>query len=248
VPELRKFIQSAGRLPEHLARKFHHAATKRGGALHLMYGQAEATARISGLDPECLPAAARSIGVALPGGRLSVQRDGAECGAMEEGELLYEGPNVMMGYATAPEDLEKGDLLNGRLATGDFGYRDESGLFYITGRKSRFVKLYGWRISLDDVEEILAHTGPVAAINEEDRIIVYTEQDSAEFAECVAQLTAKLRVHPSGVEIRTIARIPRMGNGKTDYRSLASAAGAAPPEGERAAQPARSGGSRLPEQ
>jgi acyl-coenzyme A synthetase/AMP-(fatty) acid ligase len=79
---LTKFVQTGGRLPEHLARKFHCAAAKRGGVLHLMYGQAEATARITGLPPKLLPEAARSIGLALPGGRLSV----------EEGELIYEGP------------------------------------------------------------------------------------------------------------------------------------------------------------
>ena len=71
-----KFVQTGGRLPEHLVRKFHFAATKRGGVLHLMYGQAEATARITGLPPELLPAAARSVGRTLPGGRLWVELDG----------------------------------------------------------------------------------------------------------------------------------------------------------------------------
>src|SRR5205085_1023241 len=121
---------------EHLGRKFHFAAAKRGGVMHLMYGQAEATARITGLPPELLPEAARSIGFVL-GGRLSVELDGSVCAPMEEGELIYEGPAVMMGYATQPGDLAKGDVLGGKLATGDLGYQDERGLFYITGRKAR---------------------------------------------------------------------------------------------------------------
>jgi len=218
---LTKFVQTGGRLPEHLARKFHHAAEKRGGALHLMYGQAEATARIAGLPPERLPEAARSIGFTLPGGRLSVESNGSLRRPMEEGELIYEGPNVMMGYATHPADLEKGDLLGGRLATGDLGYQDDQGLFYITGRKARFVKLFGWRISLDDVEELLSPAGPVAAVNERDRILIYTEQNSAALAEPVQQLSARLRIHPSGFEVRTIESLPRLANGKIDYQSLA---------------------------
>ena len=207
---LTKFVQTGGRLPEHLARKFHLAAAKRGGVLHLMYGQAEATARITGLPPEFLPAAARSVGLTLPGGRLWI----------EEGELIYQGPNVMMGYATHPSDLQQGDLLGGKLETGDLGYQDDRGLFYITGRKTRFVKLFGWRISLDDVEELLAAMGPVAAVNEQDRIIVYTEQNSAAFAEAVQRLSGRLRIHPSGFEVRTTQSIPRLANGKIDYRSL----------------------------
>ena len=207
---LTKFVQTGGRLPEHLARKFHLAAARRGGSLHLMYGQAEATARITGLPPEFLPEAARSAGLTLPGGRLW----------LDEGELVYEGPNVMMGYATHPSDLAKGDLLGGKLATGDLGYQDERGLFYITGRRARFVKLFGWRISLDDVEELLAPVGPVAAVNEQDRIVVYTEQNSAAFAEAVQGLSGRLRIHPSGFEVRTTQTIPRLANGKIDYRSL----------------------------
>jgi acyl-CoA synthetase (AMP-forming)/AMP-acid ligase II len=217
---LTKFVQTGGRLPEYLARKFHFAAAKRGGVLHLMYGQAEATARITGLAPELLPEAARSVGRVLPGGRLWVESDGAGRGPMEEGELIYEGPNVMMGYATHPSDLQQGELPGGKLATGDLGYQDDQGLFYITGRKTRFVKLFGWRVSLDEVEELLAPLGAVAAVNEQDRIIVYTEQRSAAFAEAVQQLSMRLRVHPSGFDIRATQSIPRLANGKIDYRSL----------------------------
>jgi len=221
VPLLKKFVQIGGRLPEHLAMKFHSLAHERGGELHLMYGQAEATARISGLPPELLPEARGSVGFALPGGRLRVERDGCECAPMEEGELVYQGPNVMMGYATCPEDLAKGDELRGVVATGDLGYRDGRGLFYITGRRSRFVKLYGWRVSLDEVEELLSHAAPVAAVNHQDRLVIYAEHPGVLFADAVKQLAARLQLHPSGFEIREIDSIPRLANGKVDYRSLA---------------------------
>jgi long-chain acyl-CoA synthetase len=221
VPLLKKFVQIGGRLPGHLASEFHSISKGRGGALHLMYGQAEATARISGLPPEMLPDARASVGFVLPGGHLRVERDGCPCAPMEEGELVYEGPNVMMGYATCREDLGNGDQLGGVVATGDLGYCDTRGLFYITGRKSRFVKMYGWRVSLDEVEDLLSAAAPVAAVNERERLVIYAESPGAGFADAVQQLASKLKLHPSGFEVREIRGIPRLANGKVDYRSLA---------------------------
>jgi len=142
---------------------------------------------------------------------------------MEEGELLYEGPNVMMGYATCSQDLAKGDVQGGRLATGDLGYCDDRGLFYITGRRTRFAKVFGWRVSLDDVEELLSGVARVAAVNENDRIIIYTEETRTDFAEHVGQLAGTLRLHPSAFHIRPMAALPRLANGKLDYRSLTAA-------------------------
>jgi len=141
---------------------------------------------------------------------------------MEEGELVYQGPTVMMGYAMEAADLAHGDLLGGRVATGDLGYRDAAGLFYITGRRARFAKLFGWRVSLDDVEELLSSTAPVAAVNEQERVVIYTERPGPGFDEAVQQLAARLRLHGSAFESRPIDSIPRLANGKIDYRSLTS--------------------------
>lgn len=212
VPALKRFVQTGGRLPERLARKFDAAAKVRGGALHLMYGQAEATARISGLPPEYLPEAARSVGFPLEGGRLSVEG--------EDGELIFEGPNVMMGYAECAADLARGDELGGRVATGDLGYRDERGLFYITGRRSRFAKVFGWRVSLDDIEEMLSAHGPVAARERDGRIVIYAEREPGHMAEAVDALARTTRLHPAAFEVRQVASVPRLPNGKTDYTRL----------------------------
>jgi acyl-CoA synthetase (AMP-forming)/AMP-acid ligase II len=211
-------------MPPHLATKIHAIAQARGGELHLMYGQAEATARISGLPPELLPEACKSIGFVLGGGQLWIEHEGHECADMEEGELIYRGPNVMMGYAMCPEDLARDDEQCGVVATGDLGYRDRCGLFYITGRRSRFVKLSGWRVSLDEVEQLLAHAAPVAAVNDGERLVIYAELPGAAFADEVGQLAQRLNLHPSFFEIREIDAIPRLASGKVDYRSLTGTA------------------------
>jgi len=223
VPLLKKFVQTGGRLAGHLVRKFHTTLQQRGGELHVMYGQAEATARISGLPPEWLPEECGSVGFALPGGRMWVEDEGRECALGEEGEFIYQGPNVMMGYARGPEDLGKGDELGGRIATGDLGYRDARGLFYITGRKSRFVKLYGWRVSLDEVEEMLSPAATVAAISERDHLVIYAERPDANLRAAVDRLADRLNLHRTGFEIREIDAIPRLANGKVDYRRLTQA-------------------------
>ena len=70
------------------------------------------------------------------------------------------------------------------------------------------------------MEELLAPAGPVAAVNERERILIYTEQNSAALAEPVQQLSARLRIHPSGFEVCTIGSLPRLANGKIDYQSL----------------------------
>lgn len=220
VPSLINFLQAAGFFPAHLARKFHEIAQSRGGALRLMYGQSEAATRMAHVGPEWLPENSRSIGIVVPGGRLWVQNEGRECAPMEEGEIYYHGENVMMGYAFDPEDLCKGDELGGTLATGDMGYRDARGLFYITGRRARFAKVFGWRVGLDEVEELLSPVATVAAVCEADRVVIYAEQPGDALSQAVDVLAFRLRLHRAGFEIRAIDEIPRLANNKVNYRAL----------------------------
>lgn len=98
-----------------------------------------------------------SIGMAIPEGKLSlVDENGQEIVTTDtEGELKYEGPNVTMGYGTCMEDLLKGDEFCGTYFTGDIAKMDSDGYFYIVGRKKRFLKLFGLRVSLDQCEKII---------------------------------------------------------------------------------------------
>jgi peptidoglycan/LPS O-acetylase OafA/YrhL len=141
-----------------------------------------------------------------------------------EGELIYRGPNVMMGYAYEREDLERGPELD-ELATGDIAVRTRDGLFRIVGRSSRIVKPFGLRVSLDDLESILAADGIPAAVTGNDGLIVVavTSAPPDDLASCLA-LRLKL---PEGLfHVSLYGDLPRLPNGKTDYRAILDAASA----------------------
>jgi acyl-CoA synthetase (AMP-forming)/AMP-acid ligase II len=194
-----------------------------GGRLYVMYGQTEAGPRITTLPAEALPAKLGSVGPALPGGRLSILVDGEETtepGAV--GEIVYRGPNVMMGYGESAADLARGDDLGGVLRTGDRGYLDADGYLFHVGRSSRFAKAFGVRLNLDDIEAMVATVhAPVAAVSGDDQVVVFAEGADQETLRTITKtLAERLRLHRTGIDARAIDALPRLGNGKTDYPAL----------------------------
>ncbi len=121
-----------------------------------MYGQTEASPRMSCVPSDRLLEKLGSVGLAMPGGRLSIiDGEGRPLPAGETGGVVYEGPNVMMGYATCRTDLPLGDTTGGRIETGDLGRLDAEGFLFLSGRAARFAKIAGLRLSLDDMERQL---------------------------------------------------------------------------------------------
>lgn len=228
-PSLRVLTQAGGRLRPELIAAFHEKISAVGGRMVPMYGQTEATARITVLPPARLPEKLGSPGIALPGGRLSVVGDdGAETAEPGvTGEVVYRGPNVMMGYADDAADLARGDDLGGVLRTGDLGYLDDEGFIFLTGRLKRIGKVFGVRVNLDDIEKLLRDStvdlhGPVAAVPAGEKVVVWCEggYDDAARAELVKLLADRLKLHRSGFEVRTVDELPLLSSGKIDYRSL----------------------------
>ncbi|HEY1495763.1 MAG TPA: AMP-binding protein [Candidatus Solibacter sp.] len=219
VPSLRTMTQAGGKLHIDLVAHFHEKMVERGGRFFVMYGQTEATARIAILPHDRLPEKLGSAGIAIPGGRFHIDSDGAE-----SGELIYTGPNVMMGYATCREDLALGDVLQGRLATGDLARLDAEGFVTIEGRMKRDAKLFGLRINLDEIESMLRAHGPTAVISGPDKLLIYCEHgDEAAFAGYRTELAAKLKVNHRALEFFRLERLPVNGSGKIDYQALAGA-------------------------
>ncbi len=217
-PTLKTMTQAGGRLKPELAREWHDKCAVAGARFFVMYGQTEATARISFVPPERLAAKAGSVGVAIPGGTLELQsgEDGLE-------EIVYRGPNVMLGYAEDRASLALGDELHGVLHTGDLGRRDEEEFFYVTGRLKRFAKLFGSRVSLDDVEHYSESAWAVraAAVERDGVLAVFIVPHGEVNADAVrAGVAAHVGVPPVAVSVRLLEELPVTSSGKKDYRAL----------------------------
>jgi long-chain acyl-CoA synthetase len=219
LPSLRVLTQAGGKLSPECISQVAQLSAERRRQFFVMYGQTEATARIAYVPAERLQEKIGSIGIAIPGGHLCVDT--------ETNELLYEGPNVMLGYAEQSDDLAKGDELNGRLRTGDLAKCDEDGFFYITGRLKRFLKLFGRRFSLDEMEELIAQHVDcgVACYGRDDRLVVAIDSTVGQ-RDATKVMTDVLKLHPSAFRVVTLDSLPRLPNGKQDYQALARLGGA----------------------
>lgn len=211
LPTLRAMTQAGGRLDDATILRFHRLLAARGQQLHVMYGQTEATARICCMPPGELADRIGSVGPAIAGGRLRI----------ENGEVVYSGPNVMLGYATSREGLGRGDELEGTLYTGDVGFLDGDGYLTLIGRNKRFAKVFGLRVNLEEIEDRLRSYGPTAAIAGEDRVVLFCEYgDLEELERHRRRLIDELTLHPTSLELRRIDRIPVSVRGKVDYGEL----------------------------
>jgi len=157
LPNLKVITQGGGKLTEAMWRSLAQYAKDNGKQFIATYGQSECTARMAYLPAEMAMDKVCSIGIAEPGGQLSIVDDnGNETFEREaQGEMVYRGENVTLGYATCREDLLKGDENHGVMHTGDLARRDADGCYFIIGRLKRFLKIYGLRIGLDEVERMI---------------------------------------------------------------------------------------------
>ncbi|MEV8504165.1 AMP-binding protein [Actinoplanes sp. NPDC051475] len=210
-PSLRTLTQAGGRLRPELVEDFAQRMAAVDGRLFVMYGQTEATARMTVLPPDRIKDKLGSAGLPIPGGYISIA----------DGEVVYTGMNVMMGYAESAADLARGDDLGGVLRTGDLGHLDDEGFLFLTGRLKRIGKVFGVRVNLDDVERSLAAHGTVAAVAGDDKLHVFVEGADAELTRSVREeLAVFLGTHFSGLDVRGIDALPLLPTGKIDYRSL----------------------------
>jgi len=157
LPDLKIVTQGGGKLTEEMWQSLVDYAKDKGKKFIATYGQSECTARMAYLPAELAATKICSIGIAEPGGQLSIiNHEGVETFEGEDsGEMVYRGENVTLGYAHSKEDLLKGDENHGIMHTGDLARRDADGCYYIIGRLKRFLKIFGLRIGLDEVENLI---------------------------------------------------------------------------------------------
>ena len=224
LPSLRTMTQAGGKLLPALHRKFAEYAQREGKNFVVMYGQCEATARMSYLPPERALDKVGSMGIAIPGGQFTlIDADGREIVEPEVmGELVYVGANVTLGYAERAEDLAKGDERHGRLVTGDMARRDAEGFYYIVGRKKRFLKIFGNRVNLDETERLIKDHFPdvdcaCGGVDDKMKIFVTGSGREKEIQDFVAE---KTHLNFTAFDVEPINSIPKNASGKTLYSEL----------------------------
>lgn len=222
-PSLRTLSQAGGKLSRELQAYYAGYAEKSGKRFIIMYGQSEATAAITWLPPEDALRKPGSVGIVIPGGKISlIDAEGNPVtGENKRGELCYEGPNVAMGYAQRGEDLAKGDEMHGRLRTGDIAEIDGEGYVAVTGRLKRFIKMAGHRISLDEVDSIIMDelNIPSASVGTDDHLAVFVTDE--QYREMVGTLIReRISAAQKGLRVLVISEFPRNEGGKILYAAL----------------------------
>lgn len=222
LPYLKTMTQAGGKLNKDIAKEYIEFAKEKGKKFFVMYGQTEATARMSYLPFENALDKYASIGIAIPRGKFSlIDVNGNTIEEPDvDGELVYIGPNVSLGYAECRADLAKGDENHGELHTGDVARRDSDGFYYITGRMKRFVKVWGNRCNLDATEQMVKSiTTSCACVGVDDKITIFVTQQGLE--ESIIKLLAeKTGFNPKAFEVRVIDAIPVKSSGKIDYPAM----------------------------
>ncbi len=218
---VRTMTQAGGRLPADVAARFGAWMEQRGGRLFVMYGQTEATARMAFVDPAVLLDKPSIIGKPIPGGSFALLDDDGRpvAGPDRAGELVYRGPNVMMGYAERADDLARGAELS-ELRTGDLAMVDSDGDYRLIGRKQRFVKPFGLRVSLDAVEEYLASDGVAAMVTGDDGLIAVAVRGDIDPDAIRGKLALWLKLPENLFDVVAVSEFPLLDSGKRDYRRL----------------------------
>ena len=224
LPSLKYFTQAGGKLSEEFIKHFNEYALRKKVKFFVMYGQTEAAPRISYVPSEKLREKVGSIGISIPGGQLKIMKDGNDVTVPNEvGEIVYEGDNVMLGYAETTDDLSKGDELNGKLFTGDLGYKDEDGFFYVTGRMKRFIKIFGLRINLDEVQKMIENhfKFSVACTGKDDllKILIHSDDHAGE-VNVKNEVLKMYKLSFKSVVVKSTAKIPTISSGKYDYNKI----------------------------
>lgn len=228
LPDMRYLTCAGGALPEANLRRLQELLPDID--IYLMYGQTEASARLSYLPPEQLDRRPRSIGKGMPGVSLEVLRpDDTPVEPGEEGEIVAEGDNLMSGYWRDPETTRQ-VLRDGKLWTGDLATVDDEGFIYITGRKSDLIKTGAYRVHPKEVEEAIismpgVHECVVLGIPDP----TWGEIVIACFRRGLATSLTELRKHLRGRlpeykwprRVFEVDEIPRTASGKPRRRELA---------------------------
>ena len=168
--KLKYLTQAGGKLDESTLRYFGDICKTHGIKFYVMYGQTEASPRISYLDWKFFFSKINSIGKPLKGYKFKLIKKNKEIKKPNMvGEIVLVGDNVCLGYAKNFNDLKKGDENKNILNTGDLGFKDKSNFIYLVGRSKKIVKIFGKRYDLSEIENFLKKNKIKAKCRPEDK-------------------------------------------------------------------------------
>lgn len=218
LPTLRYITQAGGRLDPPSVRRYAELGARRGFEFFVMYGATEATARMAYLPPELASELPEAIGRSIPGGSFTLEPvDGFS--DPDIGELVYRGPNVMMGYAHSPADLVAGAELKA-LRTGDVARRLGEDLYQVIGRLGRFTKLCGLRIDLQRVESLVVEDGSRAMCTDVDGQLVVAAAGAVDATDLRRRTAHVAGLPTAAVRAVALPELPVLPSGKPDYPTL----------------------------
>jgi|SaaInl8_150m_RNA_FD_contig_41_456414_length_4398_multi_10_in_0_out_0_4 long-chain acyl-CoA synthetase len=223
LPSLKYMTQAGGKLNHKLVKEYALWAKSKQIDFFVMYGQTEATARISYMPSDKILEKESSIGISIPNGKLLIKNlnnDELIDESFVDGELIYQGPNVMMGYATKLEDLNASNELKSILHTGDIAQKDDEGFYYITGRLKRFIKIHGNRVGLDEIEHYLKSKDYDVLCTGIDNKLMIVTRNSEILNDIKSDIIAKYAFHHSVVKIKCIEEFPVTSAGKIKYQDI----------------------------
>ena len=211
IPTIKKMTQAGGKLNYKKALKLNNSLQMKGIDFYIMYGQTEATSRMTYLPYRFIKKKIGSIGVPIPNGEISLDN--------KDSEIIYKGKNVSLGYAFNCKDLAKGDVNNKILKTGDLARKDKDGFLYIIGRKLRETKIYGHRINLDELEILFKNNGiKCACLSLNNKIIIFHNQKI--ITKIWKSILDSTTLNLNYFKTHYLKKIPINENNKTSYKKL----------------------------
>ena len=219
---LNNITQAGGKLDVNSTKQIIKFCKTRKIKFFTMYGQTEASPRMTYLDWKYSNKKIGSIGKAIPGGKIWLRNKNNKkiLKPREIGELVYKGKNVCLGYSKNFKDLKSTDKNKGILKTGDLAYFDEDNFFYITGRKKRIIKIFGNRFDLNEIEERMKKQGfEVVCQGLDDKLTVYYKKNSKnkKILKKIVEITGQNKVAFNPV---SLSEFPRTLSGKINYSKL----------------------------
>jgi long-subunit acyl-CoA synthetase (AMP-forming) len=216
IRNIKVFTQAGGKLNPNLVKYFTNELIKLKKKFFVMYGQTEASPRISYINQKNLRKYPDSVGKAVPGGAIYIKKK-----KNQVGEIYYRGKNIYCGYASDRNhlnDLKKIKILK----TGDIGYKKKNFLF-ITGRISRFIKIHGIRLNIDTLEEYLNNLKiSCRCIFKNEKIYIFFLNMNIDENKIKELINRDFEVHTNSIKLIKINKFPLLTNKKIDYKQLSA--------------------------